>query len=230
VNCLIVDDDDLTRLDLEKKVGKTSFLNLVGSCNSASHAPDVFLEHRVDLIILDVLMPGTTGLQLLDSISAHPLQVILTSSEHRYAVEAFDYAVADFLAKPVSDERFLKAAMRAYSLHTSPQKKEARQKDHLFIKSNGVHVRIETSSILYIEAQSDYLNIVTLQGQHKIHSTLKTVADSIPYNLFFRVHNSFIVNLEKISGLDGNFIVVEKKTIPISRSRQKELLARINLI
>jgi DNA-binding LytR/AlgR family response regulator len=203
----------------------------VGSCSSAASAPDIILNQRVDLVLLDVMMPGTTGLQFLDSISAHPLHVILLSSDQRYAVDAFDHAVVDFLVKPFSDERFLKAVMRAYSLfHGQGQEKSATRKDHLFVRSNGVHVRLQTSSIQYIEAQSDHLNIVTDSAVYKVHATLKTIADSVPFDQFLRVHNSFIVNLQKISGLEGNFVLIQKKTIPVSRSRQKELLTRINLV
>lgn len=230
MNCLIIDDDDLSRLDLEKKISKVSFLKLVGSCASASGAPDILLNSRVDLLILDVMMPGISGIQFLENLTERTLQVILVSSDLRYAVNGFDHSVADFLVKPVSDERFLKAAMRAYSLHQKPNGKGTYQKDHLFVKSNGVHVRVQTSSIFYIEAQPDHLDIVTETGVYKVHSTLKSVAESIPLDQFFRVHNSFIVNLQRISGLEGNFLVVQKKAIPISRSRQKELLNRINMI
>lgn len=231
MNCLIVDDDDCTRIDLEKKVNKISFLKLVGSCNSATNAPDYILNHRVDLILLDVVMPGTTGLQFLESISSHPVQVILMSSDFKYAVDAFDHAVVDFLVKPFSDERFLKAVIRAYSLFNGhSQEKSSIQKDHLFVKSNGVHIRVPTSTIHYIEAQSDHVNIVTDAGLYKVHATLKNISDNVPYDQFLRVHNSFIVNLQKISGLEGNFVLIQKKTIPVSRSRQKELLSRINMV
>lgn len=231
MNCLIVDDDECTRIDLEKKVGKISFLKLCGSCSSVANAADIILHQRVELLILDVVMPGTTGIQFLESIAAQPLHVILISSDYKYAVDAFDHAVVDFLVKPVSDERFLKAVMRAYSLHHGhSQEKTSTRKDHLFVKSNGVHVRLQMSSILYIEAQSDHLNIVTDSGLHKVHATLKNIADSVPFDQFFRVHNSFIVNLQKISGLEGNFVLIQKKTIPVSRSRQKELMSRINLV
>jgi two-component system, LytTR family, response regulator LytT len=230
MNCLIIDDDDLSRIDLEKKVAKVSFLKLVGSCASASGAPDVLLNSHVDLLILDVMMPGISGLQFLENLSERTLQVILISSDLRYAVNGFDHSVADFLVKPISDERFLKAAMRAYSLGQKPNGKSTYQKDHLFVKSNGVHIRLQTNSIYYIEAQPDHLDIVTESGVYKVHSTLKSVADSIPLDQFFRVHNSFIVNLQKISGLEGNFVLIQKKTIPVSRSRQKELMNRINMI
>lgn len=230
MNCLIIDDDDLSRIDFEKKVSKVSFLKLVGSCSSVSGAPDIMLNSRVDLLLLDVMMPGISGIQFLENLTERSLQVILVSSDLRYAVNGFDHSVADFLVKPVNDERFLKAAMRAYSLHQKPGGKGTTQKDHLFVRSNGVHTRIQTNSIFYIEAQPDHLDIVTEAGVYKVHATLKNVADSIPLDQFFRVHNSFIVNLQKISGLEGNFVLIQKKTIPVSRSRQKELLTRINMI
>lgn len=231
MNCLIVDDDACTRIDLEKKVSKISFLSHVGSCDSVWHTPDILLKSRVDLLFLDVLMPGTTGLQFLESIASHPVQVILMSSDPKYAVDAFERAVVDFLLKPISDERFFKAVKRAYSRYNGSRlEKHASRKDHLFIKTNGVYFRLQTSSIQYIEAQPDHILLVTDTGSFKIQSTLKHISDNIPFDHFCRVHNSFIVNIHKISGLEDNIVTVQKKTIPVSRSRHSDLISRLNMI
>lgn len=231
MNCLIVDDDECSRIDLEKKVRNVSFLSHVGSCDSVFSTPEILLKSRVDLLFLDVLMPGTNGLQFLECIASHPVHVILMSSERKFAVDAFERAVVDFLLKPISEERFLKAVTRAYSRHSGKQPGTTPlQREHIFIKTNGVYIRLQISSIQYIEAQPDHIVMVTDTGSFKLHSTLKNIFENIPSHHFFRVHNSYIVNIQKISGLDGNNVMIRQKSIPISRSRQEELMSRINLI
>lgn len=231
MNCLIVDDDACSRIDLEKKVSKISFLSHVGSVDSVAQTPDILHSKQVDLMFLDVLMPGTNGLQFLDSLSSHSVNVILMSSEQQFAVDAFDRAAVDFLLKPISDERFLKAVTRAYSrFNRNGNGKSVVRKDHLFVKTDGVYIRLKTETIHYIEAQPDHISVVTDTGTFKIHTTLKNIFENIPVHNFCRVHNSFIVNIQKISGLDGNFVTVQKKVIPVSRARQEELMSRINLI
>ena len=231
MNCLIVDDDACARIDLEQKVSKVSFLNLVGSSDSAVGAMEVLLREKVDLVLLDVMMPGTNGFEFLEGLRPKKTQVILVSSDSNYAVDAFDYSVLDFLVKPVKEERFLRAIMRARSQFSpSPSQKESVKQDHLFVRSNQSHIRIPTESIFYIEAQSDHLNVVTETGDFKVNTTMKSILESIPPGDFLRVHNSFIVNLHRISSVEGNMIEIRKKIIPVSRSRFKEFMGRINLV
>ncbi|MBI3510680.1 MAG: response regulator transcription factor [Bacteroidetes bacterium] len=229
MNCLIVDDDEMIRIDLEKKIREIPFLRLAGSCSSALDAAEIISKENIDLVFLDILMPGMTGMQLLETMTAHHPQIILVTSEKKYAVDAFDHQVTDFLVKPFSRERFLKAVMRAISLHNAPESVSLKSK-HLFVKVNGCLNKIETSEILYVEALADYVTIHTPTQRYTVHSTMKTILETLPAAEFFRVHNSFIINLEKITRIEDNMVVIDKKLIPVSRSHVKPLLHKVNML
>jgi DNA-binding LytR/AlgR family response regulator len=231
INCLVVDDDEMIRLDLERKISTKPFLNLVAVCDSAMAAAEILLKEKVDLVFLDIMMPGMTGMQFLQSLSSNRPQIIFVTSEKQFAAEAFEYEVTDFLVKPVSEERFLKAVMRASSLmHNNPAVNNAVQENHLFVKVNSSLVKINISDILYIEAMADYVTIHTPEHRYTVHATMKTIQESLPAAGFFRVHNSFIVNIEKISVIEDNMVMINKKLLPVSRSKVKPLMQRLNLI
>lgn len=228
MNCLIVDDDELIRNDIENKIGKVKFLHLIGSVSSASAAAEFMANNKVDLIFLDILMPEMSGMQFLQSMSTHRPQVILVTSEKQFAADAYEYQVTDFLVKPFSSDRFLKAVMHAFSLHK--EEGTTSKSDHLFVKANGYLTRIETKDILFIEAQADYVTIHTATQRLTVHSTMKTMLSSLPQDNFFRVHNSFIVNLEKILRIEDNMVVIDKKLIPVSRAHIKPLMEKVNTL
>lgn len=229
MNCIIVDDDEMIRIDLEKKIASKPFLNLVTSCSSAIAAAEILLKEKIDLVFLDIMMPEMSGMQFLRSLSANRPQIILVTSESQFAAQAFEYEVTDFLVKPVSEERFLKAVMRASSLVQAPAPQPSND-GYLFVKVNSSLVKINISEILYIEAMADYVTIHTAEHRYTVHSTMKTIQESLPANHFFRVHNSFIVNIDKISVIEDNMVVINKKLLPVSRSRVKPLMQRLNLI
>jgi DNA-binding LytR/AlgR family response regulator len=229
LNCIIVDDDEMIRIDLERKISVNPFLNFIGSCSSAVMAADMIMKEQIDLVFLDIMMPEMTGLEFLKSLSSNHPQIIFVTSEKQFAAEAFEYEVTDFLVKPVSDERFLKAVMRASSALNSTAS-TAGQSNHLFVKVNSSLVKIEIGDILYIEARADYVTVHTDEQRFTVHSTMKTIQESLPATKFFRAHNSFIVNLDKISQIEDNMVVINKKLLPVSRSRVKPLMQRLNLI
>jgi len=229
MNCIIIDDDEMIRLDLEKRIKGKPMLNLIGIFSSALDAADFISKEKVDLIFLDIMMPEMTGIQFLKSLSANHPQIILITSEKQFAAEAFEYEVTDFLVKPVSDERFLKAVMRAVANFNSDISSRDSTK-HIFVKANGNFVKIDLSQILYIEALADYVTIHTTGPRYTVHLTMKTMEDSLSSSSFIRIHNSFIVNLEKISQVEDNMVIIDKKLIPISRARFKPLMKRMNLL
>ncbi|MEO5644810.1 MAG: LytTR family DNA-binding domain-containing protein [Bacteroidia bacterium] len=229
INCIIVDDDEMIRIDLERKISSKPFLHLVASCSSAIAAAEILLKEKIDLVFLDIMMPEMTGMQFLQSLSSNRPQIIFVTSEKQFAAEAFEYEVTDFLVKPVSDERFLKAVMRASALVHAPVINPANE-NHLFVKVNSSLVKINIAEILYIEAMADYVTIHTAENRYTVHSTMKTIQESLPASKFFRVHNSYIVNLERISIIEDNMVMINKKLLPVSRSRVKPLMQRLNLI
>jgi DNA-binding LytR/AlgR family response regulator len=228
MNCLIVDDDPMVRLDLEKRIGLMANLSLAASCGTATEAAGILLKENIDVIFLDIEMPGMDGLSLLKTM--HPVKpaVILITSKKEYAAEAFDYEVTDFLLKPFTDERFLKSIMRASSHMASEL--SGSEKDHLFVKTNSVLEKIDLSDILYVEAMADYVQIQSDKKRYVVHSTMKNIENALPVNRFFRAHNSYIIHLNKINRIEDNSVIIGDKVIPVSRAKIKTLLQQINLL
>lgn len=230
MNCIIVDDDEMIRLDLENKISQTMVLNLVGICKNAQEAAELLLSQNVDLIFLDVLMPGMTGLDFVKTLAASKPEIIMITSNKDFAVEAFEYDVTDFLVKPVSYERFLKAVSKAKRNFDKKGTSVNTIDDHIFIKVSSRFVKLELKNILYIEALADYVTIYTLTDKFTIHSTMKGIESALPANDFFRAHNSFIVRLDKISSIEDNCISIHKAAIPVSRNKWKLLIQRLKML
>ncbi|MCE3278981.1 MAG: two component transcriptional regulator, LytTR family [Bacteroidetes bacterium] len=230
MNCIIVDDDELIRIDLEEKIRQTMTLNLVGSCGNALEASNIVMTKSVDLIFLDVMMPEMTGLEFIKTLSASRPEVILITSNKEFAAEAFEYDVTDFLLKPISFERFIKAVSKAKRNFDKKGTTINKVDDHIFIKVSSRFVKLDLKNILYIEALADYVTIYTPTDKYTIHSTMKGMENTLPANEFARVHNSFIVRLDKISVIEDNSIIINKTTIPVSRNKFKPLMQRLKLM
>ncbi|HLG35088.1 MAG TPA: LytTR family DNA-binding domain-containing protein [Bacteroidia bacterium] len=229
MQCLIVDDDKISRAEIQHFVKKSVLLKLVASCASALEAFNIIESNHIDLLFLDVMMPGMNGLELMKSLKNRKPQVILMTMEKNYAVEAFNYDVTDFLVKPVSEARFLQAVAKAKNLHDQNWKESNPQKQ-IFIKVNSKLMKIDTHDILYIEALENYVSIYTAASKHTIRSSLKTIMDKLSPKDFVRVHNSYLVRLDKITGIEGSTIIVGKHFVPYSRGYKDELMSRLNLL
>lgn len=203
-------------------------LSLTASCGTATEAAGILLKDNIDIVFLDVEMPGMDGLSLLKTMQPVKPAVILITSKKEYAAEAFDYEVTDFLLKPFTDERFLKSVMRA-STHSASELSGS-EKDHLFVKTNSVLEKIELSDILYVEAMADYVQIQSEKKRYVVHSTMKNIENALPNNRFFRAHNSYIIHLNKINRIEDNSVIIGDKVIPVSRAKIKTLLQQINLL
>lgn len=235
MNCIIIDDDKLSRKVIESFVEKTEFLTLKGSYASAMESLKAFESNEpVDLIFLDIEMPEMTGLEFLNSID-NPPQVIIVTGKEKYAIDAFDYDVTDFLLKPISLARFLKSVNKANKLHNEALQMSGNTKDEIFIKKkNSTLVRLSFDDILWVEALENYVIVSTFDDKFTIHFTMKAVIDKFPEVRFKRVHRSYIVNLSKIKMIEDNVIIIEtkqgNKIIPIGKSFKDNLLNDINLI
>ena len=235
MNCIIVDDDKFSATIIESYVEKTDGLDLIGSYTSAIDALNMLnkLEvNLVDLIFLDIEMPEMSGIEFLRAINIIP-QVIIYSSQEKYALESYEYDVTDYLLKPVQYERFIKAIGRVRERF---EKKEnpSKQSTEIFIKNNSSLVRLKFEDILWIEALENYVVVNTYKDKFTIHFTMKSITDKIPVDRFVRVHRSFIVNISQIKEIEGNIIVIKTETggklIPIGKSYKTKLLEDINLI
>lgn len=233
LNCIIIDDDELSSRIIEEYVKKTEFLNLVKSFPSAIQAiQGIEKSDDVHLIFLDIEMPEMSGIEFLKTLKVAP-QVIIVSSKEKYALEAFEYDVTDYLLKPVSYARFYKAVTKVYDRFSSGNKPTV-EDDEIFIKKNSSLVRLKLSEILWVEALENYVVVNTGKEKHTIHFTMKAIENQLPGSTFKRVHRSFIVNVKKISSIEDNSILLRyttgSKLVPIGKSYREKLLKELRLI
>lgn len=232
MNCVIVDDDELSRRILEKFVERTGFLALVSSLGSAIEAVDIVNdEQEIDLIFLDIEMPEMTGMEFLRSLNDLP-QIIIISAKQKYALEAFEHDVTDYILKPISYPRVYKAVDKAYQKFRE-EKVKKREEDGFFVKSNAQLVRLKFDDILWVEALENYVGIYTFENKYVIHFTMKGILEKLPSDRFSRVHRSYIVNLNKIDVIEDSSIIMKRKNetkiIPIGKSYRDQLMNDINL-
>ena len=233
MNCIIIDDDKLSRRVIEEFINKTDELKLVGSFKNAIDAINTISKDvNIQLIFLDIEMPEMNGIDFLNSMKI-PLQVIIISSKEKYAIEAFDYDVTDYLLKPIAYSRFYKAVTKALK-RQDQTKQDADDKGEIFIKKGSSLVRIKFDNILWVEALENYVILNTIYDRMTIHFTMKAIEKKLPANKFTRIHRSFIVNVNKISVIQDNFVEIKSqnvtKNIPIGKSFKDQLLRDINLM
>jgi len=233
MNCIIIEDDELSRKIVEKYIAKVSYLNLLYSFSNPLEALQTVKENEnIDLIFLDVEMPEMTGIEFIQSLKKTP-GIIIISAKEKYAIVAFENDVIDYLLKPIVYPRFLKAVNKAYD-HWKEHKNVAEVIDGIFIKKNAALVRLNYDEILWIEALENYISFNTLNEKTIIHSTMKAIESKLPANRFARVHRSFIVNLKKFNTIEDNTVVFNlgdaSKVIPIGKSYREKLLRDINLL
>ena len=229
MNCIIVDDDDQIRLLMETLIKESDFLHLVKNCSSAMEASNVLLKEKIDLIFLDVEMPKMSGMEFLRTLEGVKPLVIIITGNREYAAEAYDFEVCDFIVKPINHSRFLKAVSKAKKIFDAKDNKPLNN-DTFFVKFNSLLLKINTIDIFWIEALADYCAVHTSDQKYIVHSTMKEILNKLPKNDFIRVHNSFIVRVDKISTIEGSNLYIGKQTIPISRAKHKDLMNRIKLL
>ena len=234
MKCIVIDDDNVSRLLIEKYVNKTEFLEFAGAYNSAVEALNSMqTDHDIDLIFLDIEMPEMSGVEFIKTLKNLP-QVIVISAKDKYALEAIEYDVTDYLLKPISFTRFFKAVEKAHGKHKEIEE-QMTGKDGIFIKSSSSSlVRLKYEEILWVEALENYVIINTFANKYTIHFTMKAIINKLPPKMFARVHRSYIVNLAKIEMIEDNAIIMkikgETKSIPIAKSYKEDLMNSINIM
>ncbi len=229
MKCLVVDDDKLSRGILEDLISDTSSLELVASCDDPIKAFNIIKESKIDLLFLDIEMPKMDGISMLKALSPLP-QVILVTSHDEYAVESYEYDVTDFVKKPISTARFLKAVEKANKRFNTDASLFTTKGETIFIKSDSKLVQINTHKIFWIEALGNYMRVITEDGKYTILSTMKDVANKLPSDEFVRVHRSFIVRLDKIESIEDNYIVINNNQINIGKVYKEGLSGKLNLL
>lgn len=228
MRCITVDDDAISRELLRDYINDTPELELLGEFSSAIEANNFLSKNHVDLIFLDVEMPKMTGLELLKSLDEKPL-IILTTSKEKYAIEAFENEVLDYLVKPIEYSRFVKAVNKTKTA-LRPMPVDSFSNDSIFIKVDSELINLPYREIMWIEALGDYVNIITPTKKHVVLSTMKNIEGKLPPKEFIRVHRSYFVRIDKIKKISEDIILVENKLIPVSKSYKKDLLERLNML
>ncbi len=230
LSCIIVEDLQVAADYLTRCCEKSGELTVKGHFVNVPDALTFLNENVVDLIFLDVEMPGATGFDLLDQIAYSP-KVILTTSKPEYAFDAFEYNVTDFLKKPFTYQRFQDALKKIPPVIAEAENTITdTDLDHIFIKADGKLIRLNNEDILYIESMGDYVKFVTGEKKYITHNTIKNLEDKISRSSFMKVHRSYIINIDKISNIRENGLFISGKEIPVSKSHKQEVLKRLNII
>jgi DNA-binding LytR/AlgR family response regulator len=230
ISCLIVDDEPLAIRVLKKYVRRVPHLELAGSCGDAIEAGEFLQNQPVDLLLLDIHMPGLSGISFLKTLSDPPL-VIFTTAYPEYAVEGFELEAQDFLVKPIAFERFLKAINKATQYLETRRRLEhldnAPLPQHLLVKADRKLYKIDYEDLLYFQAYGDYVKIVTREGTIAPKMTLKEMEEKLPASLFVQVHRSYIVALDAIQYIEGNHLHIRQTIIPIGQHYREGLLSKL---
>lgn len=237
INCIIIDDEPLARKGLKEYIADVDFLQLTGEFDNPVKAMDILAKeepdsYRVHLLFLDIQMPKITGLDFFKTLK-HAPPVIFTTAFPQYALEGFELNALDYLVKPISFERFLKAAMRAKEFYEVRQKNiaetstNAASAEYFFIKADNKLVKIFYDDILFAEAMQNYTVIQTTDKKYVTYLTFRSVEDYLPTDKFIKTHKSFIISASKVDSIEANDIRIGQHHIPISRNMKDEVMEKL---
>jgi len=229
LNCVIIDDEPIARKLLQEYIEETDFLNLVGVAENPLKAIGVINSQETDLIFLDINMPKMNGMEFLKSSTKLPM-VIMTTAYGQYALEGFEMAVIDYLVKPFSLERFIKASQKALELKALKQNNTIAEKandEYFYVKCDGKIQRVIYHELLYIEAMANYVTLYTNNGKLVVYLTIKGILEKLPADRFLQVHKSYIVNAHRINTIVGNVLHLGENKIPVSPNYSDEVMKKI---
>ena len=227
MNCIIVDDEPVARKVLQEYVGEIDFLQLEGTAENPLKAVTLLNSRTIDLMFLDINMPKMNGIEFLKTSSSLPL-AILTTAYTDYAIEGFELDAVDYLVKPFSFERFLKACNKAKEFFELRNKNaNTSAVDYFFVKCDGKIEKLFYGDVICIEAMMNYVVLYTEDKKLVVYLTLKGIADQLPGEIFLKVHKSTIVNINKIQSIEGNEINLGKLKVTISQNLQESAMKQI---
>jgi DNA-binding LytR/AlgR family response regulator len=240
ITCIIVEDIQIAADFLKKFCDKSGLIEVRGHFLNVEDALAYLAQDQVDLLFLDIEMPGATGFELLDRLTYSP-RIILTTSKTEYAFDAFQYHVSDYLKKPFTYNRFLEALQKiarpvpadlpiVHTATTTSPQVTSTDLEFLFIKSEDKLVKLVKNDIFFIESMRDYVKFVTAGKNYMTYSTLKNLEEKLNGGVFLKVHRSFIVNINKIDDIRGNTIYLQGNQIPIGKGHKDELVKRLNIL
>lgn len=227
LTCIAIDDEPLALELLEDNIQQVPYLKLVAACSNAIEAMKVLQEESVDLIFLDIQMPGLTGLQFIKSITTKPMFILITAYE-KYALEGFELNVVDYLVKPVSIERFIKACNKAWELYQLKTKKQTEALPYFFLNADYSLVKVVFEDIIWIEGLKDYLKIHLKSTTKPLVAriTMKAIEEQLPATIFIRVQKSFIVSKNYITSVRRNSVFINEIEIPVG-DNYKDAIAEL---
>lgn len=241
LNCIIVDDETAARTIVAHLCSQVDDLEVIEEFPNALQAMKFLNKNEIDLIFLDIHMPDFTGFDFIETLK-NPPKIVLTTSDRNFAIEAFEYdCIVDYLVKPITLPRFIKAMKKVQSFKTPiaptpktpsvPTTTEGASTDkEMYVNIDRRLIKIEFDKIYLIEAKGDYILIKTEDKNYTVHSTLKKIEEKLPEVLFLKVHRSYIINIKKIIDIEDNSVLIARDVVPISRSNRPELMKRLNLL
>jgi DNA-binding LytR/AlgR family response regulator len=228
LSCLIIDDEPVARKGLEEYIAGIDFLQRVASCENALKASRYLNEQRIDLIYLDIQMPRLSGIDFLKTLG-HPPLTIFTTAFTDYAIEGYTLDVIDYLVKPITFERFLKASQKALEYFQLKYRAEnnAADMDYFFVRCDSKFEKVFFRDVSYVEALQNYA-IIHIAGRKLItYITLTSLENQLPKDRFLKVHKSFLVSVPHIQAIEGQEIIIDKARIPISRNLRDDVIQQI---
>lgn len=225
IRCIITDDEPMARKGLQGYIEKIDFLELVAVCEDGIQLGNVLKEQPADLIFLDIEMPYLSGLELLSGLT-NPPKVIIVSAYEQYALKGYELDVVDYLLKPVSFERFMKAVNKVYDWYVK-EKPDESQPISIFVKTTLKYEKVDFADILFVEALDNYIAIQTVRKKLVTHSSLSSFQNNLPRDKFVQIHKSFVVNVDKVTSLEGNILGIDNYKLPVSKNYRAEIKERL---
>ncbi|MCS4165382.1 MULTISPECIES: LytTR family DNA-binding domain-containing protein [Sphingobacterium] len=229
MKCIIVDDEPMLRQHIAEMTEQIDFLDLVETFPSALAATSRLQQGDIDLIFLDINMPYLNGIDFLDSLENPPLCIFITAYSE-YALEGFRLQAVDYLLKPIIFQRFYQASTKAYQLfvqRNKPLQESSPNDNMLFVRQGDAFVKISWTDILYAESMQNYTKLHFKERTITIHQTMLALEEALPGNHFFRIHKSYLVNVNHIDIITGGRVYIQEKELPISRTKREELLQNV---
>ena len=231
ISCLIIDDEAPARRVVSKYLSDLSGYTVKAECKNAFEALEAIQKHEPQLIFLDINMPRLSGLKMLETLQ-HPPLVIITTAYREYAVEGFELDVVDYLHKPFSLSRFIQALNKAHQRLSARSTTDINEDygssgdpGFIFLKVDGEMIRIEISTIDYVEAVGDYIQVVTATEKYLSYLSMKKMSALLAGSHFYRIHKSYIVNLRKIHSISGSTVFLKSKPLPIGGNYRTAFMA-----
>jgi DNA-binding LytR/AlgR family response regulator len=224
IRCIITDDEPFARKGLQGYIEQIDFLELKGVCENALELNSLLKKEPADLLFLDIEMPYVTGIEFLKNLPSPP-RVIFTTAYEKYALQGFELEVLDYLMKPISFDRFLRAANKAFDYFRLQQAPAAQ--DYIFVKADSKLEKIHFADILFAEALENYVAIYTREKKVITHLTLKMLQEKLPAGSFIQPHKSWLASIDKIGSIEGNILHILHYQVPISKYQREEVMEKI---